>query len=243
MELRKGEKMKSIVPYTKEIVFDSKIAEICSISLEHEISCNDSGIEGNFIVSGEFRSHEVSINKEPFQYKLPFSVEVTDKILEDSVDFEITDFTYEILKDNILKVNIEFMVSAEEVVEEEPVIDEPEEVEEIPESRQEEEVKEAVMEEINQMFLEENSDDEEEKIEPEEENEDRLDAESEDLILTSASSTDDEFATYHIHIVSSEDTIESIVAMYQTDVNTLKSYNNVESLSAGDKIIIPCLDE
>lgn len=233
--------MKSIVPYTKEIVFDSKIAEICSISLEHEISCNASGIEGNFIVSGEFRSHEVSINKEPFQYKLPFSVEVTDKILEDSVDFEITDFTYEILKDNILKVNIEFMVSAEEVVEEEPSIDESEEVEEeIPESRQEEEVKEAVMEEINQMFLEETSDEEEEENES---FEDRLDAESEDLILTSASSTDDEFATYHIHIVSSEDTIESIVAMYQTDVNTLKSYNNVESLSAGDKIIIPCLDE
>ena len=109
--------MKSIVPYTKEIAFDSKIAEICSISLEHELDCGETSIEGNFIVSGEFRSHEVSINKEAFLYKLPFSVDVTDKIVKESVDFEITDFTYEILGDNLLKVNIEFMVTADEIEE------------------------------------------------------------------------------------------------------------------------------
>ena len=109
--------MKSIVPYTKEIEFKTKIAEICSISLEHELNINEEQIEGNFIVSGEFRSHEVSINKEAFLYKLPFSVDVTDKIVKESVDFEITDFTYEILGDNLLKVNIEFMVTADEIEE------------------------------------------------------------------------------------------------------------------------------
>ena len=210
--------MKSIVPYTKEIVFDSKIAEICSISLEHEIECSISGIEGNFIVSGEFRGHEVSINKEPFQYKLPFSVDVTDKIVEESVDFEITDFTYEILGDNILKVNIEFMVSADEI--EEEIVEEPVETEEISDN---EEVREAVIEEINHMFSEENNMDEE-KLEVEEQTEEeRLDAASEELILDSAGVTDDEFATYHIHIVTNEDTVESICAMYQTDGNTLKA--------------------
>ena len=104
-------------------------------------------------------------------------------------------------------------------------------------------VREAVIEEINHMFSEENNMDEE-KLEVEEQTEEeRLDAASEELILDSAGVTDDEFATYHIHIVTNEDTVESICAMYQTDGNTLKAYNNVESISEGDKLIIPCLDE
>ncbi len=233
--------LKSIVPYTKEIVFANKIVEICSISLEHELHYSDTEIEGNFLVSGEYRSHEVSINKEPFHYKLPFSLEVTDTVVKDSIDFEITDFTYEVEQENTLVVHIEFMVTAEEEEPKEEIEEEisNEVLEEEPEQKEEqEEVREAVIEEISNMFsleeeLEENSDVEEK----------RLDEESEALILDSAKETDDEFATYHIHIVGSEDTLEGICAMYQTDSNILKAYNNVESISVGDKIIIPCIDE
>lgn len=228
--------MKSIVPYTKEIEFSSKIAEICSISLEHELNIEESSIEGNFIVSGEYKSHEVSVNKETFQYKLPFSIDVTDNIIKESIEFEITDFTYEVLNDSILKVDIEFSVAALEKEPEEEIV---------------EETREAVIEEINNMFLE----DEMKNIEEVEENpintseidseeeKDRLEKESEELILSSASSKEDEFATYHIHIVKSGDTVESICTTYQTDINTLKNYNNVESINIGDKIIIPYLDE
>jgi len=231
--------MKSIVPYTKEIAFDSKIAEICSISLEHELDCGETSIEGNFIVSGEFRSHEVSINKEAFLYKLPFSVDVTDKIVKESVDFEITDFTYEILGDNLLKVNIEFMVTADEIeeIKEENEMVEEEEREE--ESQEKEEVREAEIEEIHQMFLEEPQ----EKEMPEEMEDTRLDQQSEELILDTAGTTESEYVTYHIHIVSEEDTLESIVAMYQTDSDTLKRYNGVDTIAVGDKLLIPCLDE
>lgn len=227
-------KLKSIVPYTKEIVFDSKIAEICSISLEHELNCSDAEILGTFVVSGEYRSHEVSINKESFEYKLPFSVDVTDKIIKESIAFEITDFTYEILGDAILKVNIEFMVSADEKEEIEDTEERIEEVEREEEKEKEEE-REAEIEEIHNMFLE---------SEPEEVEEDtRLDGESEDLILDTASTTDSEFVTYHIHIVSEEDTLESICAMYQTDGDTLKLYNHADTIAVGDKLLIPCLDE
>ncbi len=231
--------MKSIVPYTKEIAFDSKIAEICSISLEHELDCGETSIEGNFIVSGEFRSHEVSINKEAFLYKLPFSVDVTDKIVKESVDFEITDFTYEILGDNLLKVNIEFMVTADEIeeIKEENEMVEEEEREE--ESQEKEEVREAEIEEIHQMFLEEPQ----EKETTEEMEDTRLDQQSEELILDTAGTTESEYVTYHIHIVSEEDTLESIVAMYQTDSDTLKRYNGVDTIAVGDKLLIPCLDE
>ncbi len=227
------------MPYTKEIAFDSKIAEICSISLEHELDCGETSIEGNFIVSGEFRSHEVSINKEAFLYKLPFSVDVTDKIVKESVDFEITDFTYEILGDNLLKVNIEFMVTADEIeeIKEENEMVEEEEREE--ESQEKEEVREAEIEEIHQMFLEEPQ----EKETTEEMEDTRLDQQSEELILDTAGTTESEYVTYHIHIVSEEDTLESIVAMYQTDSDTLKRYNGVDTIAVGDKLLIPCLDE
>ena len=227
------------MPYTKEIAFDSKIAEICSISLEHELDCGETSIEGNFIVSGEFRSHEVSINKEAFLYKLPFSVDVTDKIVKESVDFEITDFTYEILGDNLLKVNIEFMVTADEIeeIKEENEMVEEEEREE--ESQEKEEVREAEIEEIHQMFLEE----QQEKETTEEMEDTRLDQQSEELILDTAGTTESEYVTYHIHIVSEEDTLESIVAMYQTDSDTLKRYNGVDTIAVGDKLLIPCLDE
>ena len=195
--------MKSIVPYTKDITFETKIAEICSISLEHELAIHDSSIDGEFIISGEYKTHEVSVNKESFLYKLPFTLEVTENILKDSIDFEITDFTYEVVNDNTLRVNIEFSLTASEKEEEK---------------------------------------EETEKLE-EESNDERLDKESENIILDSVENKESEFATYHIHIVNNNDSIESICQMYNVDEATLKEYNTLENITVGNKIIIPYIDE
>ncbi len=228
--------MQSIVPYTKEIQFKSKIFEICSISLEHEINANEKEITGNFIISGEYKSHEVSVNKEEFNYKLPFHLEVTDTIDKNSIQFEITDFNYQITNEDTLKVDIEFQVSATTI--------EPIKLEE----REEEstEMQREVIEDIDDLFHEE------EKIEPVEENiesekyeavEERLEEEQAEVVLDSAIEKEDEYMTYHIHIVSESDTLESIVMAYETDVDTLKEYNQMDSLNIGDKIIIPSKDE
>lgn len=219
--------MKSIVPYSKEIKFDKKISEIFSISLEHEIHINDTEIEGNFIVSGEYKSHPVSINKDDFSYKLPFSVDVTDNIIKDSIEFEITDFNYEILNDEILKVDIEFSVTAMEEDEKDvsnELLD-----------------RDTMIEEINELFLPE--EDDLEKLEERKEEDERLDQESAELILDSASNKEDEYTTYYIHLVKEGDTIESIVSMYQTDLSIIKKYNSIETLNVGDKILIPTVDE
>lgn len=226
--------MKSIVPYTKDITFNTKIAEICSISLEHDLNISETEVEGNFIVSGEYKSHEVSVNKEKFEYKLPFALEVTEDIVRDSIDFEITDFTYEVINDTTLRVNIEFCVTADEEEIESVVEENKEEInEEVDMERQE--VQESVLEEINSLFPEEE--------EGEKEDTERLDEDSENIILNSMEEKESEFATYHIHIVGGEDTMESICTKYNTDINTLKEYNNVESIAIGDKLIIPWLDE
>ncbi len=231
--------MNSAYPYTKDIKFDTKIAEISSISLEHELNIEDTEINGNFIVEGEYKSHEISVNKESFSYKLPFSVDVTDNIDKSTIDFEITDFTYEVIDENTLRVNIEFFINAQEI----EIIEESEEEEEKPredlstlfikeEDLEEKETEKKVIEEQEEVI-----EDKEEDKEPIQE--ERLDKESENIIMDGAKTKEVEFTTYNIHIVKETDTIDSICTSYNTDVNYLKEYNNLDDLKIGDKLIIP----
>ena len=73
--------------------------------------------------------------------------------------------------------------------------------------------------------------------------EERLEEEQAEVVLDSATEKEDEYMTYHIHIVSENDTLESLVATYETDIDTLKEYNQIDVLNIGDKIIIPSKDE
>lgn len=226
--------MNNTYPYEKDIKFDTKIAEIESISLEHELEVNENEITGNFIVAGTYKSHEISVNTEDFLYKLPFSIDVTENIIKESLEFEITDFTYEIKDENILRVNISFSVNAEEK----------EEIEEKVEEKEEQKDANTVREEINTIVREELSKkEEEEEIEEKTEetlvDEERMDSESQEIVMNSAKTTIEEYMTYNIHIVKEADTLESICNEYDTDISLIKEYNNIEEIKIGDKIIIP----
>ncbi len=105
--------MRQIVPYEKEIKFKTKIAEITSISLEHELNVLSDEVSGEFIVSGDYKTHEISVNKESFSYKLPFSITLTENVDSTSLNFEILDFTYDVINEDTLKINIEFEVRGE----------------------------------------------------------------------------------------------------------------------------------
>ena len=107
--------MRMIVPYEKEITFNTKIAQISSISLEYEANVLGSDLSGDFIVSGEYKIHEVSVNKEPFKYRLPFSISLDDDLIRDSLKYDIYNFTYEVKDEDTLKVNIEFLLEGEVV--------------------------------------------------------------------------------------------------------------------------------
>lgn len=257
--LERDEKMKSIIPYTKSISLGSKIAEITSMSLEHELEIKPGEISGNFIISGEYKSHEVSVNKEPFLQKLPFSIELTENIDLESVDFEITDFSYDLLNDDTIEVAIEFGFSAEEIVKEEG--EEAVMVEEIvPEERNIFEVVDPVLEADLVDLMETEMKEEKKEEEKEEEKEDLRDEivgetnvsiqevkedmkESEDTIISQVNPTDDSFATYHIHIVKEGETVETICTMYQSNMNLLTDYNDLKEVNVGDKIIVPKEDE
>ena len=112
--------MNTKIPFTKDITFEKKVSEITSISLEHEIKVLDGVLKGNFIVSGDYKSHEVSVNKEPFSYMLPFEIELSHDIDTETIEFMIDDFTYEIIDNTDLRVNIDFniLASKKEIVEE-----------------------------------------------------------------------------------------------------------------------------
>ena len=55
---------------------------------------------------------------------------------------------------------------------------------------------------------------------------------------------DEEYITYHIHIVKENETIEEILKIYGTDLDNIRMYNDITNINIGDKIIIPeYLDE
>ncbi len=103
--------MKQVIPFKKDIIFKSKIAEITSISLEHSLSLEEEDmISGDFIISGDYKMTEASINKEAFSYNLPFDIALDSRYDTKNLKIEIQDFYYEIINDDILRVNIEVLI-------------------------------------------------------------------------------------------------------------------------------------
>lgn len=228
--------MNLTIPFTKDIKFSSNISEILSISLEHEHTVNELGVLGNFIVSGEYKTHEVSVNKENFEKVLPFSVDLTTKIDTDSLDFAIEDFTYELKDKNTLKVNIEYSIKANLLKEEvfESVEDANETLEDMLDNIDLEE-----KEERNDEMIEEKMEEKEDI----EEQRDTVSEEEKETVISSTLEKEESFITYNIHIMQSNDTIDSICAKYNTNTSILEEYNDISKVSVGDKIIIPEINE
>ena len=211
--------MQEIIPYEKDIKFDTKISEITSISLEHEEDLKSDDIEGLFIVSGDYKVHPISVNKEEFKYKIPFNIELSDSINRESIKLDINDFTYDIKDDDTLSIKVELIFNyelKEEQLEEE--LDR--EIEEL--ISKPEEVQEAKVEELEPT-------EEKREVETIEENKEAI--------------QENTYVTYHVYMVTQEDNIESICLKYNIDINTLKEYNDFKELNVGDKLLIPIKDE
>lgn len=224
--------MNCIIPFTKDINFKTNIAKILSVSLEHEYTANPMEVLGNFTISGEYKVHEVSINKESFEYVLPFSVNLTKEIDINSVDFDIVNFTYEVVNDDTLRVNIEYSINAVELPEEKEEVTIDELLDEIDEDVR------AEIEEVKEDVKEEKEEIQEKEEVLETENRDITD-EAKETILNSINKDDNTYVTYHVHIMSETDTIESICLKYNVTESILKEYNDITTLGVKDKVIIP----
>lgn len=226
--------MKKKIPFTKEIPFKTMIEEITDIEVEEDLEIKENIVEGDFIVNGKYKITEASAIEEEFSYNLPFYIDIDQKYVLDKATISISDFYFEIINENILKVNIEVEIEniyekeeelIEELVREEPVIEEIPIVEENP----------PISIEVEEI----------EKVEETEEVQEPEEQIKEPSNITNIFNINGEetFATYKIYIVRENDTIETIINKYKTTKEDLEHYNDLNNITIETKVIIPCNNE
>ena len=218
--------MKKIVPFKKDITFDSNIAEISSISLEHTLKLKEENlVSGEFIISGTYKMTEASLNVDSFEYKLPFDISIDKKYNTKNIDVDINDFYYEVINNEILSISIEVVLDGleEKAQEKEEIRMTEEKLETL------EENKEAVdtNEDLQPVSIAEDS----EEVNREEDNTVKSIFEGLD--------ENERYAVYKVHIVTENDTTESIITEYGVTRDDLEAYNDLSDLKIGDKLIIP----
>lgn len=123
------------VPFTKDITFKTKIGEITSISLDHDLKLKQEDlITGNFYLKGTYKMLETSTIEEEYSYKIPCEIAISDEYDTFDAEIDIDDFSYEIVDDEILRVNIVVSIDnliKKEVIEKEERCIEDETVEEM----------------------------------------------------------------------------------------------------------------
>ena len=227
----------------RDFLFKDSIFEITSISVEHDEDMNGSNLEGDFIISGDYRLHEISINKEDFSFKLPFTHEIRSNVNLDTVNLEITDFTYELNNNDELHVHIEYIVSGEQSLIE--FADEKDlneflnktDAEVVDLTEDEPRFKEVSKEEILNIPAEDSK--KEEKEEPKEEIKEDKPSEISTNNIIGSINADETYVKYHVHTVMQNDTLEGILDKYKITLTDLKKYNTFEALEVNMKLVIP----
>ena len=116
--------MKKIIPFSKDIVFNTNIEEINSISLEHNLKLvNDNELTGEFIISGDYKESNNVLNNEPFIYNIPFNIVLDNKYSSDNLKLDIDNFEYDLVSYNTININISISLDGIEEIKEEPVIE------------------------------------------------------------------------------------------------------------------------
>lgn len=212
--------MEKIVPFKRDISFETKIAEIRSISLEHTYEIQNNLISGIFIISGNYKLTDTSTNVDPFKFEIPFDISIDSRYELNKATVDINDFFYELINNEVLSVSITLIIDNLEEKEER-------EMEENQEEKQE-------VEEIKPVSYEEaEKDDETEEVKP-------VSASPENVKSIFDNMDENEgYVVYKVHIVTENDTIESIMEKYDVTKEALEAYNDLNDLKIGDKLIVP----
>lgn len=236
--------MKQIIPFKKELLFKTKVSEITSISLEHTLSLkSDDLISGFFHITGDYKMTEGSINREKFNFKLPFDIALDSRYDLDSIIIDIDNFYYEIINNESLKVNIDVYVEGEKIKEEvlEKTLTKEKTIEVLLTEKEEEKEEERNnSNEIKDLFKEEYQP----SIEVSKpdaiilENEKEITNNVEFNLFDNIDSTDT-YVTYYVYIVKEEDTLDKIISKYNTTKESIANYNDLDNIKTGTKLIIP----
>lgn len=211
--------MKKVIPFKQEIIFQDNLAEITSISLEHQLEIKEHLLTGGFDINGSYKMTLSSTVTEDFSYHLPFEIALDERYILDDATMDIEDFYYEIVNDRVLSIHIEVAIDHLEEKEEEEIVMNVEEIEET------EEEKELIREDIS----DEHSKEEQRCIE--EEN-------PLPNVFNSISEVET-YKSYTVYIVRENDTLEGILTKYGVTKEEVEAYNSLDELKIGDKLIIP----
>ncbi|MEG2351379.1 MAG: LysM peptidoglycan-binding domain-containing protein [Bacilli bacterium] len=236
--------MKQIIPFIKDLSFNTKISEVTSIALEHNLKMeNNDSIIGEFIISGNYKINEISVNEEEFNHNVDFDITLDDKYDVTKVKIDIDDFYYEIINDSILRIHIDVMVDNLIYIKEEGLElsreNEKEKTIELPGEIEKE------MEIIDMVSKNERNDDIKNRTMINDIIEDVTDKEITDELKTNLGSSflneDDKYTTYQVHIVRENETIETIKEKYSISIEELEKYNSLDNIVYGTKVIIPTI--
>ena len=126
--------MRKVIPFNKDIKFNTNIEEIQSISLEQNLKVSNNEINGELIISGDYKDNNDNLNIEPFIYNLPINIDLDDKYDSKDVKIDIDNFNYEIVSNNTLNIDVSILLEGLEektnIDETIPIIDIIDEVEE-----------------------------------------------------------------------------------------------------------------
>lgn len=259
---KEGKKVRKIIPFEKEITFNTPISEITSISLEHTLNLEeDHIISGEFHINGDYKVSEHA-QKEQYDYQLPFYIALDNRYDIKNTKVDIDNFYYESL-DNRLKIHIDVYIEGlilqeepkeniekkeeelirkkEEKIKEDRCYDEEDININIEKTLPEEEESEPIEVEINSNIQAVNKQDtfiEERKNNMDKVLEEMLEGTDKKSIFDSLDSNET-FTSYYIYIVKEEDTIDKIMLKYNVTKEEIALYNDIGNIQIGDKLIIP----
>lgn len=242
--------MKKIVPFNNVLNFETDVCEITAISLEHKIDMEDDAISGVFYITGEYKITDGQLEREKFNFELPFDIALGNTYDRSTLVVDIDDFRYEIVDRNKLKVNIDLYIDGEVVpdrIVEEDRIDNNNLEEEVDTSKKVDEIEPVITSSKERIdLLDEMLDNSEEK-DMESEKEININNENnnnqENINILNGISNDTEYVTYRVYRIMEGDTIDKIIEKYKVSREELEKYNDLGDIKIGDKLIIPANDK
>lgn len=239
--------MNKIIPFKRDISFENPIAEIRSISLEHSYKVENNIITGNFIISGNYKLTDATINLDNFEFDVPFDISIDKKYDIKNVTSDINDFFYELVNNQVLSVNIELLIDG--LIEKE--VREVEEIKDIESLEDEEEIKETeagIMKDESEItksleiFNETKEKPKEFEVVKENLETEEIAPVSNNINVKSIFDNMDEsegYVIYKVHVITENDSVQTIEEKYNISKEKLEIYNNLEDLKIGAKLIIP----
>ncbi len=227
--------MKKIIPFSKDLMFKTKINEITSIAIDNTLKLDNNLVSGEFLINGTYKMIENGELEENFNYNIPVDITIDNKYDTSNCSISIDDFTYEIINEDNLRVNISVMLDDLDI-KVDPI--ETIEIDDREIGLPEKDIEEAsiVNENSNNKTINVNVDSNVSINSP------KTEITLEDELLNNMDDNP-EYSVYRVYTMKEEDTLESILDKYKVSKEILSDYNDLDNLKVGSKIIIPSVDE